>query len=104
MNARDIYPDSRWLKASDIRGNQKLTIKDVVLVELKDKKKLELQFTEIDKNLTLNKVNTDKLIEAFGENTDKWIDKVVELYTVMTNFQGKEMPAIRLNTVVMTGA
>lgn len=99
MDASEIYPSS-WLRAEDIGDKrQRLTIKDVVLVEMKDKKRLELLFTEIDSGLILNKTNANKLKEAFGNNTDGWIDKVVELYTALTTFQGKEMPAIRLKAV-----
>ena len=98
MDATETYPSS-WLKAEDIKKDVKVTINEAKLIDVKENKKIQISFTELDAALLLNKTNAMKLIEAFGKDTDNWIDKVIELYTALTTFQGKEMPAIRLRAV-----
>lgn len=101
MDATEIYPSS-WLRAEDIgQKHVKVEIERVNAVDVKEgQRKLEIGFKELDKSLLLNKTNTGKLIAAYGKETDGWIGKLVELYTVMTTFQGSEVPAIRLQALL----
>lgn len=48
------------------------------------------------RRLTLNKTNLVTLLNAFGVDGDKWINKMIELRVESTLFQGKKVPAIRV--------
>lgn len=101
MDATEIY-SSQWLKAADIKEKKvKVTVAEVKPVVVKDNepRKLELHFSELQKSLLLNKTNGTRMMEAFGKETDNWAGKTIELYTIMTNYQGEEVPAIRLKAL-----
>ena len=48
------------------------------------------------KKLLLNATNWLLLEELFGENTDAWAGRSVELYTAKVGFRGKQVDAIRI--------
>lgn len=47
-------------------------------------------------NLAINKPSKNALIDAFGEDTNKWIDKLLTLHTEKTTVSGKRGIAIYL--------
>jgi hypothetical protein len=48
------------------------------------------------RELVLNKGNATALQTAYGDDSDDWLGKPIELWAEMTSFQGKNMPGIRL--------
>jgi hypothetical protein len=48
------------------------------------------------RRLVLNKTNSLMLAIAYGDDTDHWIDKAIELWSEPTQYQGKDMMGIRL--------
>jgi hypothetical protein len=53
-------------------------------------------FAELSKALVLNVTNAKTLARAFGEHTDDWTGKVVDLMVREVEFSGKIVPAIRI--------
>ncbi len=98
MKFEDIYR-SRWLKATDISGDDLIvTIKDVTDEQVGPEKelKLVLGFVEIDKQLILNKTNAKTLSDLHGKNPNEWIGKRIALYSTEVDFAGKTTLAIRI--------
>lgn len=73
-----------------------LTIKDVALRTLKDADKIVVAFDSIDEVLVLNKTNAATLAATFGDDTDKWIGKKIQLAKVVRLYQQKPVPAIQV--------
>ena len=106
MDATGLYP-SNWLKAEDVGDKRKkVTIEAFKVEEIgeRQEKKGVLSFEGLEKGLVLNKTNTEKLIKAFGKETNGWAGKVVELYTIMTQYKKEEVLAIRLEPIKEEGA
>ncbi len=97
MKASEIFP-SKFLKAEDITGNLVLTISDAVLEEVGPLKtpKLVVYFKENPKPFICNLTNFKRIEKLHGPETDEWINKKIILYRTTTEFQGEEIPAIRV--------
>jgi hypothetical protein len=52
------------------------------------------------KRIVLNKGNAQRLQAAFGDATDAWLGKEVEIWAEETSFQGKTVAGIRLAPTV----
>jgi hypothetical protein len=48
------------------------------------------------RRLVLNKTNANVLAEAYGDDTDGWTGKSIEVWGEMVPFRGKATPGIRL--------
>ena len=55
-----------------------------------------LYFAGSTKGLVLNKVNANALTALYGDETDDWAGKSVEVFTIHTEFQGKVTQGLRL--------
>jgi hypothetical protein len=82
----DLY-SSKWFTAADLNGETlRYRIARVEPVSLKDKdsnipkKKLAIWFNGIERELILNRTNYDRLVLAYGKDTDKWIGTAVDVY------------------------
>lgn len=61
-----------------------------------EKRKLVIEFEDVEKTLVLNKTNREILEEAYGDETDNWRGKIVILDIVSVTFKGKRTPSIQL--------
>jgi hypothetical protein len=78
------------------------TITDLERVEMKTKTgatelKWVLFFAQLEKGLVLNITNARTLARAFGDDTDGWTGKVIDLVVREVEFSGKIVPAIRIS-------
>lgn len=90
--------ESDFLKCSDLKGRQvTLTIAAVEVVEFDDGSKPKVSFTETEKQFIANKTNTNTLIGLFGAESDDWMGQRVTLIPAQTDFQGKQVPCIRVS-------
>lgn len=93
---------SNYLKADllENRAPSKLTIRivkeEAVGIGDQQQKKMVLYFKEIEQGLVLNKTNAKVLVKNFGDETDAWVGKVVEMYVAEVEFQGEPQLGIRL--------
>lgn len=97
----DVYP-SKYLKASDIKTETKVTIKDIKKEEIGDKEKLIVEFDEIDKGLVCNKTNCNRIEKIVGSETfSDWPGRSIVLYVVHVPFKGEDVPAIRVKAPIV---
>lgn len=103
MKASTLLSD--YLKTDTIRasGPVTFTIKDYEVAELQDEKtqtvvkKLALLVGEDQPKVLLNKENNRVLIDAYGDETDGWIGKPVEVYfDKEVKFGGKKVGGLRV--------
>ena len=92
---------STWLKAEDvgkIGTDYTTTIKGVREYEFKEEMKIlvDVEYKDEESTLVLNKTNLLNLLDAFGDDTDKWKGKQVTLKVERTTFNGKTVPCIRV--------
>lgn len=101
-NINDVFSGT-YLTARDLNGAEPVvTIESVELKELKDGKKLDIGFVGKQKHLLANKTNSKRIAYMFGDETDVWIGKKVQLYTEMVDFQGNVVEAIRVRPAKST--
>lgn len=100
MNMDEAFP-SKYIKASDLRGQKhKLTIASLEMNEVGSDMKPIVYFDGREKGLVLNKTNAGIISSKFGPESDGWIGKEVVLYPTQTQFEGKTVPAIRVENVM----
>ena len=76
--AKEEY-EGDYFKAEDIKGGRALRVEGVEKVNTEFGWKYQLSFHETKKKLTLNKTSLRVLIKLYGNDTDKWIGKAVDL-------------------------
>lgn len=97
MNIDSAFP-SKYLKASDLNGKTaRVTIRAVTMEDVgRDDRKPVLYFQGKEKGLVLNRTNSQAIATLFGQETDNWAGGDLELFTVMTDYQGQAREAIRV--------
>jgi hypothetical protein len=103
MKISAAFP-TKYLSAADLDGRiVSLTMKSVLMEDIGfggDKKVLPvLYFDGKDKGLVLNKTNSKKIAELFGDDTDNWTGEQIALFEAMVEFQGDTVAAIRVKQV-----
>jgi len=92
----EAFP-SNWLKASDLQGRTiKVMIQNVVMEDVGDGEKPILTFMGKDKGLVLNKTNANMIVDAYGDETNEWAGKEIEIFPDKTSFKGQIVPCIRV--------
>lgn len=91
------YSGGNYLNANDISKpfNCRITAVDMEILR-DDSEKLCCSLSGTDKLLLLNKTNAEELADMFGDDTDGWIGKEIQVYTAATTFQGKRVKAVRV--------
>jgi hypothetical protein len=99
MKLSDAFP-SNLLKVEHLKGKRvNLTIKDISLEKIGTDQKLATSFKETDKQLVLNKTNSNMLAMLTGsDDTDDWTGLKITLRPDMTQYQGKPTPCIRIDS------
>lgn len=101
MNINSAFSTS--LKAEDLQGKKPiLTIDRVEIEKFGDDKKPVLYFIGKEKGMVLNRTNSNTITELMGTaETDAWHGHRIQLITAMVDFQGKRVPAIRVQAPMM---
>jgi hypothetical protein len=95
-NLADLYP-SNYVKAVDLKGKEALvTIRAVIVEKVGDDIRPVVYFNGTEKGLVCNKTNAYAIGTAYGENTDFWIGKQIILFPAYTDYQGKQVLALRV--------
>ena len=92
MKISDAFP-SKYLKADDL-GSQRitLTVMAVTMEDIGDKEfKLVMRFMGKDKGMVLNKTNATICGTVWGDETDAWQGKQLELYAQPVMFNGRQV-------------
>jgi hypothetical protein len=104
MKINEAFP-SQYLKAADLNGRTpNVTIKEVSLETVGEDSKLVVYFNNSEKGLVLNKTNANTIADILGsEDTDDWPGKRIKLITAKVEYQGKRVPAIRVEEADANG-
>lgn len=101
MKISSSFP-SAYMKASDLNGKPINVVMSKVVMEQvgRDKDELPvLYFRGHDKGMVLNKTNTKKIVEAFGDETNEWSGGEIVLFEALVEFQGDTVAALRVRHV-----
>ena len=82
VNAKDFF-SGNFLKADDCKGGEEVEILDEGEIteiktpegKVKSVMNIQVKINNQEKTFTPNKSNGNILVEAFGEDTEKWIGK-----------------------------
>ena len=98
MNINEMFPD-KYLKAEDLQGRRvAVTISEVAAESIRNEDKPVLYLKGKSRGLVLNKTNAATIEEITGTpDTDLWGGKKIILYGTRVDFQGKRVPAIRID-------
>jgi hypothetical protein len=96
MKMSEEFP-SKFLKAADLQGREvKVIMQNVEREKLGDDTKPVLYFKGKDRGVVLNKVNSNTIVDAYGDDTADWFDQPLILFSAMVEYAGKLGPAIRV--------
>ena len=99
MKMSAAFP-SKYLKASDLQGRAvKLVIKGVELEEVGDGHKPVVYFEGKEKGVVLNKTNGSMIASLYGDDTDMWAGKEIEVFPDKTPFQGQIVDCLRVRGI-----
>lgn len=97
-----------WIKGKDIRSGSKAKLKSEVHptpsqfkdkdgnVQMQDVGKIHIQGETTQKNIRVNKASISALVDAFGNDSKNWIDKLLTLETMKVSVGGKMQTAVYL--------
>ena len=95
VNTAALFP-SNYLKASDFPQPRVLTMRHLEMQKLADgTEKPVLFFNEGAKGLVLNKTNATAIGSIYGEETNGWQGRPIELFNATVDFKGVPTPSIR---------
>ncbi len=104
MKLTEMYPSS-LLKSQDVTdagGEMPLVIQSVEMTTFENNGAKETKPIIIfanDKRMVCNKTNANILASMFGDDTDKWLNKEVTLIVQNVDFQGKQVPGLRVKNI-----
>lgn len=102
MKLTEMYP-SNWLGQADVPNPIVVTIKEIKREAIKGQRGTEVKtiatFTTNVKPWIVNKGNAKRLLALFGDGSENWIGKSIEIYTdPMVEFAGEIVGGLRLRT------
>ena len=97
MRVSEAFP-SKYLGAADLNGKPAVVrISNVAMEVIDNESKMVVSFVGKKKTMVCNKTNATKIADILqADDTDHWLDQVIELYTADVDFQGKSVEAIRV--------
>ena len=104
MKISDAFP-SKYLKSDDV-GTQRITVTVMALTmeDIGDKEfKPVLRFMGKDKGMVLNKTNATILASVWGDETDQWQGKQLELFAQPVMFQGRQVMGLAVAPLLQSG-
>ncbi len=96
-SVNDFYGSGATIKASDLQGREfALTISALEFRKFDDGNKIELTFAQTDKKMVCNKTNANTIADIYGDETNNWIGKEITLFPTYTDFNGGQVPCVRV--------
>jgi hypothetical protein len=98
MRISQAFP-SKYLKSSDLNGQEvRVTIASVVMERISEKEdpKPVMYFQGKTKGMVLNKTNSAKIANNYGDNTDDWVGCEILLFEDEVTFNNQQVPALRV--------
>jgi len=100
MRISQAFP-SKYIKAGDLEDRAHIvTIERVEMTDVGQEGAPEIKpvvyFAGKEKGIVLNRTNADTIAFLYGDETEAWRGKQIEVYPDTTHFQGRVMPCIRM--------
>lgn len=97
MKLNEAFP-SRYVSAPDVESDTVVKIEGVRLVDIEDDGVLKpvMSFTGRKKALVVNKTNFRTIAALFGDETDGWTGKQIELFKSTTQFGADVVDCVRV--------
>lgn len=96
MKISSAFPGA-YLKAVDLQGRAaRVTIAECAMEHFDEGDKPVLRFSGKDRGLVLNKTNAAVIVDAYGDETNNWRGRPLELYPDRVMFSGRMVDAIRV--------
>lgn len=96
-SVNDFYGSGATIKANDLQGREfALTISGLEFRKFDDGNKIELSFAQTDKKMVCNKTNANTIADIYGDETNNWIGKEITLFPTYTDFNGGQVPCVRV--------
>ena len=96
VNINEAFP-SNYIKSADLRGEMvKVIIDEVKTEEIGSDRKLVMYFKGKEKGMVLNKTNARTIGDVYGDDTDEWLGKEIELFAMKVDFQGRMVDGLRV--------
>lgn len=97
MKMSQAFP-SKYLKAADLNDQAHLlTMREVAMEKISETdQKPVLYFQGADKGIVLNRTNADTIALAYGDDSDGWIGKPIEVFPSTVMFNNAVVPCIRV--------
>ena len=98
MKGTELFP-GKYLRAADLGTAEPIvTIDRVGMETLGDDSKAVVYFKGKERGIVLNKTNWTSIVDITGQDdSDNWTGHKVKLYVAKVEFQGKRVPAIRID-------
>ena len=107
MNIDTAYP-SKYIKESDLQGQARLLTIARVSMEAVDQSGHDMKpvvfFQGAQKGMVLNVTNKNVIVLLYGQETDNWTGRQIELYPSQTDFRGDVVACIRCRAPQAVGA
>jgi hypothetical protein len=108
MKISDMHP-GRFLKAEDAKGKPIVATIDYVELELvgqgaDQKEKPVLHFSNGVRPMVLNVCNKNTIAKAFGEESEDWAEKRIEISCQKVDFGSKLVDGLRVRPIVAKAA
>ena len=96
------FSSGSYLKAVDVLLPRTVTITGAKYSTIQpgEPAKVVVWFSELPKPLALNQTNGQTLVRLFGDDTDQWISKQIEVFASTTSYQGRTVDCVRLRDAV----
>lgn len=106
MHIDSAFP-SKYLKQADLNGRAvRVTIDRVEIEDVGDgDRKAVIYFQDKEKGLALNRINADTISSSYGQETDDWTGRLIELYAdPNVYYGGKKVGGLRVRVPRITTA
>jgi hypothetical protein len=96
----------KFFRAEDVQAPVVRTIAGATIEMLgeEQEKNLVVAFSDDGRRLVAKPTRRSQLVELFGDDTDLWAGRQVELYTAMVPFAGKRVPSIQVRAPKLVDA
>ncbi len=103
---KSVSISGNWIKAKDVQNGAKAKIKSETnpvpsqflnkdgSIKNQDVTKILIQGSVEPVNVGLNRATINGLVDAFGEDSTNWIDKVLTVHAEKVNVAGKRVTAL----------
>ena len=93
----DVFANPDTIRAADLDGKEyAVVIASVEQKSFDDGAKLVIGFQNAKKKLIANRTNAKRIAALYGDETDQWIGREINLRAELVDFKGESVMAVRV--------